>query len=66
MRLLSASAMYSFPSVPTATPTGWSSSALVAGPLSPVSPQVPLPATVEMLPVLLVYLRITQLVVSAT
>ena len=45
-RLLSVSAMTRLPAPSTATPAGWSSSALVAGPPSPENPPVPLPATV--------------------
>ena len=50
MRLLPESAMYKFPVESIATPTGDISWALVAGPLSPRKPAVPLPATVVMVP----------------
>src|ERR1035437_9546732 len=50
MRLLSESAMYRLPAESTATPWGLSNWALVAGPLSPLKPDVPFPATVVITP----------------
>ena len=53
------------PAASTATPRGSSSSASVAGPLSPLYPRVPLPATVMMSPVAFTTSRITLLPSSA-
>ena len=50
MRLLDLSAIHKSPDAPTATPVGPQSDALVAGPLSPLKPLVPFPATVQMSP----------------
>ncbi len=50
MRLLPVSAMYRLPAESTATPSGPFNSALVAGPLSPLKPCVPFPATVVITP----------------
>src|ERR1035441_1467067 len=44
------SAMYRLPVESTATPVGLSNWALVAGPLSPLKPAVPFPATVVIIP----------------
>src|SRR5664280_1894343 len=45
MRALPESAMYRLPAESTARPPGLFNCALVAGPLSPLNPAVPLPAT---------------------
>jgi hypothetical protein len=45
------SEMYKFPFWSTVKLSGWLNSAAVARPPSPVSPGVPLPATVVMIPV---------------
>jgi len=44
------SAMYRLPAESTATPLGQNNRALVAGPLSPLKPCVPPPATVVITP----------------
>ncbi len=44
------SAMYRLPAESTATPAGPANAALVAGPLSPLKPHVPFPATVVITP----------------
>ena len=51
MRFPPVSATYRLPAPSTATPCGECSRAAVAGPPSPVEPDVPLPATVVMMPV---------------
>src|ERR1039457_2023572 len=50
MRSLALSATYTFPAASTAIPVGWFNWALVAGPLSPLNPAVPFPATVVITP----------------
>src|ERR1035437_6130531 len=50
MRLLFPSSMYRLPAESTATPKGLFNWALVAGPLSPLKPNVPFPATVVITP----------------
>ena len=65
IRQLAVSAMSTSPVAETATASGWSRAASVAGPPSPVSSQVPVPATVEMVPAASMR-RIRQLPVSAT
>ena len=50
MRLLARSEMYRFPEASTARPFGVFNDADVAGPPSPEKPWVPLPATVEIIP----------------
>src|SRR6202522_4177306 len=55
--LLGASAMYRFPTASNAIPAGVFNSALVAAPPSPEKPEVPLPATVVMIPVFAAILR---------
>ena len=50
MRLFCQSAMYRVPAVSTAMPCGSFNWALVAGPLSPLKPRVPFPATVVITP----------------
>jgi hypothetical protein len=54
------SAIKMFPNLSTATPEGSFSAALLAGPPSPEYQQVPVPATVEMLPVVAETSRILQ------
>src|ERR1039457_6435691 len=49
-REFQASAMYRLPAASTATPEGQYNWARVAGPLSPLKPAVPLPATVVITP----------------
>src|ERR1035441_4104970 len=49
-RELRTSAMYRLPAESTARPHGWFNSALMAGPLSPLNPAVPLPAVVVITP----------------
>src|SRR6516165_9706379 len=50
MRRLNESAMYRLPAESTATLSGLDNLALIAGPLSPLKPAVPFPATVVMTP----------------
>ncbi len=57
MRLLPCSAMYTLPDVSNATPKGWFNVADVANPVSPLKPEVPVPAIVVMIPVDTVILR---------
>jgi hypothetical protein len=73
MRKLAASAIKRPPAASSATSNGQSSSALVAGPPSPLKPPIPaipfsedgpMPATVVMMPVAAVTLRIRLLPVS--
>ena len=57
--------MYKFPFASTARPLMSENEADVAGPPSPLNPSWPLtPATVDMIPVLVVTLRTTSLVKS--
>ena len=42
--------MKRLPSAPTASETGWPSAAAIAGPLSPLNPSWPIPATVVTMP----------------
>ena len=66
IRLFWRSAMYKFPEESTATSCGLDNSAEVAGPPSPLKLLEPTPATVEMIPVDTVTLRIRLLLLSAT
>jgi hypothetical protein len=50
IRLFPSSAMYRLPAESTATPPGLANWALVAGPLSPLKPGIPSPATVVITP----------------
>ena len=59
--LFEESAIYMFPFVSTATPFMLLNEADNAGPLSPLNPTSPFPATVVMIPVLAVTLRTTLL-----
>ena len=61
MRWLFVSTMYRLPLASTATPDGLLSLALVAAPVSPEKPKVPVPATVVMMPVAAVTLRMRSL-----
>ena len=63
--LPSVSAMNKFPAASTATDRGLDNVAAVAGPLSPVDPKVPVPATVVMMPVVRLTSRIALLSRSA-
>jgi len=57
--------MYTLPDEPTATPTGDTNHALVAGPLSPVLPDFPYtPAMVVMMPEAALTIRTTRLPLS--
>ena len=59
--LLDISAIYKFPLASTATPDGAFNCAVIAKLPSPLKPDVPLPATVEIIPERVLYLRITLL-----
>ena len=59
MRLLPESTMYRLPAVSIATSDGPLNCAAVASPLSPLDPSTPVPATVLMMPVVAVTLRMT-------
>src|ERR1017187_10719292 len=63
MRELRVSRMYRLSEESTATPSGWFNCALVAGPLSPLKPDDPFPATVVITP--FETLRMRELPVSA-
>ena len=57
--------MNKFPEASTATDRGLDNPAAVAGPLSPVDPKVPVPATVVMIPVVRLTARMALLLLSA-